>query len=678
MAISVTPLLTLISDCEATTGWSGGSPALSSDIVRQGTNSLGEKVSQTLGAVAKFDHALTSGTASYTGMQGAIADDGGVQTVQTTAANNDTANDMTLLPAVPVVDDAYYFGGVTDRKWGVLGLNVGQNGVGTWTVTWEYWNGTIWAALTGVSDGSSGFTAGTGVRKVTWTIPTDWATSTIQTISAYWVRARVSSFTSVTTQPLGTRSFVPIDMTSQCIYTWMLTTSTLTTKANGGMRIYAEDISGNWREWYVSGSDTYTGGWFRACTYGGASGDNVSAGTYDPQLHRYTGVRFNISSKQSGAADNCFWDFLHWGTGLRITSGATDAITWENLFSTDDAAAYGIVTKSFGVYIVTGELRFGSTSAGINVDFKDTNQIVIFRQNVGAAGQALVPSALYTITVEANATGTINWQLGNKSGTSGISGCTIKAGGTTTNEQWLLTATDTNIDVLKLYGSSFLGASTISLPANAAGREVLNCSFESCAEILPDTCVVTNCKIISSDNRGLRISSTTHSVTASDFISCVRATHIPTAGTYTYDALKFSGSSTADIENSSVGAVIVNATNGANPGTVENSGGGTTTINNAVNLTVKVVDLVSGAVVQNAQVFVSRNDNGAILMNEATNVNGIATETFNYTADVAITVRVRKSTTETQYVPVQVPGTITTDGFTLTQALTEDTIVENP
>jgi len=41
---------------------------------------------------------------------GAIADDGGVQTDETVPANNDTASDMTLLPVVPAVDDAYYFG----------------------------------------------------------------------------------------------------------------------------------------------------------------------------------------------------------------------------------------------------------------------------------------------------------------------------------------------------------------------------------------------------------------------------------------------------------------------------------------------------------------------------------------------------------------------------------------
>jgi hypothetical protein len=41
-------------------------------------------------------------------------------------------------------------------------------------VAWEYWNGTAWAALTGVTDGTSNFTAALGPNQdVTWTPPTD-------------------------------------------------------------------------------------------------------------------------------------------------------------------------------------------------------------------------------------------------------------------------------------------------------------------------------------------------------------------------------------------------------------------------------------------------------------------------------------------------------------------------
>jgi len=146
-------------------------------------------------------------TATYSpaALDGAIADDGGVQTDETAAANNPTANDMTLLPAVPAVNDAYYFG--LSTLWDWLSLNIGQAGAGTWTIVWEYWNGSTWATLPGAYDTSNGFRNG-GYQSLTFPRPGDWATSSILLMNLFWVRARVSAYTSVTTQPLGTQAWI--------------------------------------------------------------------------------------------------------------------------------------------------------------------------------------------------------------------------------------------------------------------------------------------------------------------------------------------------------------------------------------------------------------------------------------------------------------------------------------
>jgi len=146
-------------------------------------------------------------TATYSpaALDGAIADDGGVQTDETAAANNPTANDMTLLPAVPAVNDAYYFG--LSTLWDWLSLNIGQAGAGTWTIVWEYWNGSTWATLPGAYDTSNGFRNG-GYQSLTFSRPGDWATSSILLMNLFWVRARVSAYTSVTTQPLGTQAWI--------------------------------------------------------------------------------------------------------------------------------------------------------------------------------------------------------------------------------------------------------------------------------------------------------------------------------------------------------------------------------------------------------------------------------------------------------------------------------------
>lgn len=138
-------------------------------------------------------------------LAGAVADDGGSQTNETTAANNGTANDMTLLPAVPAVNDAYYFGGA--NKFAKLVINIGTAGAGTWTIAWEYYNGS-WTAIT-VTDGTSAFKpSSTGNKNVTWTMPSDWALTTVASISAFWIRARVATYSAVTTQPKGTQAFL--------------------------------------------------------------------------------------------------------------------------------------------------------------------------------------------------------------------------------------------------------------------------------------------------------------------------------------------------------------------------------------------------------------------------------------------------------------------------------------
>lgn len=137
-------------------------------------------------------------------VQAAIAEDGGVYTDETAGANNVAANDMNLLPAVPAEDDAYLFG--FSAKTNRIILDVGTVGTGTYTMTWEYWNGAAWAPLAGVVDGTTNF-KDAGLGKVSWTIPTDWAASTINSQGPfYYVRAHVDGGT-VTQVPLGSRAY---------------------------------------------------------------------------------------------------------------------------------------------------------------------------------------------------------------------------------------------------------------------------------------------------------------------------------------------------------------------------------------------------------------------------------------------------------------------------------------
>jgi hypothetical protein len=133
-------------------------------------------------------------------VKGAAQDDGGVFTNYTSEAQNATGSDVVLLPAAPTTNDAFYFG--FDIPAGMSTVDIDVAGVGTWAVTWEYYNGSSWAALSDVDDRTSAFSI-LGRNIVTWTVPADWSTTTVVSTSAYWVRARVSSISSITTQPLA-------------------------------------------------------------------------------------------------------------------------------------------------------------------------------------------------------------------------------------------------------------------------------------------------------------------------------------------------------------------------------------------------------------------------------------------------------------------------------------------
>jgi hypothetical protein len=137
-------------------------------------------------------------------VEGAVQDDGGVFTDYTSAAQDTVLNDLPLLPATAVVNDAMYFG--CDNPCRIVTWDIDTAGVGTWTLTYEYWDGDSFEALTNVDDRTAAYTI-LGRHAVSWDMPTDWASQTVtgSSVTSYWGRARVSAFSSETTQPLGSR-----------------------------------------------------------------------------------------------------------------------------------------------------------------------------------------------------------------------------------------------------------------------------------------------------------------------------------------------------------------------------------------------------------------------------------------------------------------------------------------
>ncbi len=133
-----------------------------------------------------------------------VDDSGGPSFVdETTDFNSATINDVDPFPATEAIDD-YMAAGFT-QTFGDLVINVGTVGVAG-VLAWEYWNGTAWVALSGVTDGTTNFTT-SGQNSVVFTVPQDWAALVLNgSASLFYVRARITTVYS--TNPILTQGFI--------------------------------------------------------------------------------------------------------------------------------------------------------------------------------------------------------------------------------------------------------------------------------------------------------------------------------------------------------------------------------------------------------------------------------------------------------------------------------------
>jgi hypothetical protein len=333
------------------------------------------------------------------------------------------------------------------------------------------------------------------------------------------------------------------DYSSKMIYVWAfaLNATGLDTLANGGVYIIARDTSANYGYWYVGGRDNYKGGW--KCFVADLSrAPNANSGTA-PNLANCDGVGIGFKNTvKSKATHNMFFDFMREadsGDGILIETTSATVATWADIESGDDTAAIGVIREESGVYFAQGPITFGDTAGG-DMEFDDTGQLIVFEDSDVIAGH-------YAIVIE-GATGTLEYTLGDPAGARGISGCVFKAS-TATTDPFEVTATDTDVDLLKLYGCSFVGAGTTSLPVTSANREIISCNFENCGPVIVSTCKAQYCNFIDSPGSAVQISSTSHQLSNSNFIGCAAGIEFTAAGTYALSGVQFTNC-TVDVENS--------------------------------------------------------------------------------------------------------------------------------
>jgi len=135
-------------------------------------------------------------------------DSAGTFVDETTDANSTSNADWTVFPGTEATGDYVAIGHTEKFTKVIFDYANGTAGVGG-AVTWEYWDGSAWAALTGVTDGTAGFTtAAADNLSLTFTEPTDWKSRQLNAgRGLYYIRAKIT--TVYTTNPVLDQGFIP-------------------------------------------------------------------------------------------------------------------------------------------------------------------------------------------------------------------------------------------------------------------------------------------------------------------------------------------------------------------------------------------------------------------------------------------------------------------------------------
>jgi len=136
--------------------------------------------------------------------------DGGGSDFQQLATSSSGAGftaDYQLFPDTEVENDAAYFGGAVPFCELALNISATVATYGADSITWEYWDGAAWSALTIVqdqtdaddADGDRPFQQDGAIHFIP---PSDWAAVEVNSQSAYWIRARCNATVNITQIPL--------------------------------------------------------------------------------------------------------------------------------------------------------------------------------------------------------------------------------------------------------------------------------------------------------------------------------------------------------------------------------------------------------------------------------------------------------------------------------------------
>jgi len=273
------------------------------------------------------------------------------------------------------------------------------------------------------------------------------------------------------------------DLSDTHIYMWINcgVVGILETKAAQGFTFRARGPTiSNYLEWDYAGSDdwppTYFGGWFQVVIDLESTPTRTNGTPPLTSAIREVGVTFLSASIMPRMANNIWADICYSladgvpGIIVEGQNGGSTPWTWADfpieLGSTSGAAVLGPA----GTTVLNTSVEFFADDAADHV-FTSLNETVLF-DNLEFAG-----ADLYSITVLGAATGTADWEMGEKTGTgataTGAQGGSIIADAT--GVRWSFDADIANIDSNNFYGTTLQHGSDFQL--DASSNEIISTLF---------------------------------------------------------------------------------------------------------------------------------------------------------------------------------------------------------
>lgn len=430
----------------------------------------------------------------------------------------------------------------------------------------------------------------------------------------------------------------------------------LNTIANGGVHIMVGNSTGIFYAWDCSGSDFLPapkGGWTNyAINPGIGSPDDTIGSPATP----YDAFGMAVSATAQARGNPNAVNAIRYGRcESRFTYGeAANYATFDGFGNIDSAIAnkWSLIDPVEGGYKFQGLMSLGLT--GTLVDFRDSNV------NISIANTINVTPAFNAIEVH-NASSNVEWTAINVSALGTVSKGTFEMIDNATVSKTNCTFTDMN---------------TFIYQSNAT---LTNTTFRRCGQVTQGAATLDGCIFDNSTTVVAMNVSNLNNISNCDFTSdgtghAMELTAAHAGNTYglsntTYSGYAASNGSTGNecIYNNSGGAVTINITDGGATPTIMNGASATTTVNNAVNLEINGVK-TGNEPTNYVRCRIEKISDGTTIMNEEAQTSyGVAgyykaTESYNYTADLPVTIRARYK----GYLPFETTGTITSAGLIVT------------